>query len=220
MKMAESGVDQLIQRVKAEAIEKAHHEKLEILNRAQADARDIIEKAQEKADALLRMAQATVNNEKRKLTMELTIAARDFSIKLSERLKAQMLFPNIKKNVRATLKEPDFLKEVLTRLIDDYIKHNPANIDVLVPKELKTTLAAFFAGSIFDNLDTSCKISLKDEEGFEGFMLQKEGNNFVWDFSVETIAQEIMRLVEPSLRKYFTASQSGNHVEIIEHARA
>lgn len=202
----ESGIDQLIERIRIDAIAKAQHERDDIIKKATADAHALIAKAKNDADILLSEARTQIAKEQRAMATELEHAARDFLVKLAERLKEQLFFPAIKEHVRITLKEPTFLKEVLERLIIDYVKTNPCNLDVLVPKELKTTLATFFAGAIFDALDKKCDVRLLDEDGIEGFALIKRGEHYVWDFRAETIAQELVRLIDPQLRKYFTAS--------------
>lgn len=197
------GVDQLIERVKTEGIEKAKDERAHLLKAAEREAADIIASAQARAQDILQEAQRAIAKEKRVMASELELAARDFSLRLTERMREQMFFPIIKETVRATLKQPDFLKEVLQRLMVEYVKENPPNLDVLVPKELKVTLSAFFAGAVFDRLDKNADIRLIDEEGIEGFALIKRGEHYVWDFRVDTIALELMRLVEPQIRKYF-----------------
>lgn len=205
MSKQESGIDQLIQRVRSEGVEKAQNQSEEIIDEAERRARAIIEDAHRNAQKIISDAMVSKSDDKRLLGRELEFAARDFSLKIGERLKEQFYFPNIRESVRATLKEPDFLKQVLSRLIVEYVRDNPCNLDVLVPKELKTTLAAFFASGVFDRLDNDCDIRLLDEEGLEGFVLIRRGEHYVWDFRVDTIAEELTRLVEPSLRKYFTA---------------
>lgn len=206
MTRQDSGVDQLIERVKSEGIEKAERARDDILKKAEADAKAMLDAARAKSEAYIEEAKAYIAKEKRKLAAELELSARDFSIKLTERMKEQMFFPAIKETVRITFKEPDFLKEVLERLIIEYVKTSPCNLDVLVPKELKTTLATFFAGAIHDRLDKNCDIRLLDEDGIEGFAILKRGEHYVWDFRVETVSEELMRLVEPSLRKYFVTT--------------
>lgn len=207
MNNLESGIDQLIDRVKKEAIDKAKDDSLNLVKLAEQKAKTIIDQAKEDAHIMLEQARALINQEKRLMVSELQMAARDASVKLTEKLKEQMLFPIIKEHVRATLKQPDFLREVLQRLITECVKESPASLDILVPKELKTTLAAFFAGAVFDKLDQNSDIRLIDEEGIEGFALIKRGEHYVWDFRADTISLELMRLVEPSLRKYFTAPE-------------
>ena len=206
MNRQDSGIDQLIDRIRKDAIDKSTSERDDILKRAENDAQAIIEKARAEAERLVDDARSFVAREKRKMAAELELSARDFSVKLADRLKDQLFFPAIKENVRITLREPMFLKEVLERLIVEYVKSNPCNLDVLVPKELKTTLATYFAGAIFDALDNNCDLRLIDEEGIEGFALLKRGEHYVWDFRVDTIAEELLRLIEPSLRKYFMSS--------------
>ena len=208
MTRQENGIDQLIERIRREAIEKAQKERNEILRKAEVDAQTIVDRAKTEAQHYLDDTRNFISKEKHKMAAELELSARDFIIKLNDRLKEQMFFPAIKENVRITVKEPGFLREVLERLIVEYVKTNPCNLDVLVPKELKTTLATYFAGAIFDDLDKNCDVRLLDEEGIDGFALIKRGEHYVWDFRVETIAQELIRLIEPSLRKYFTSSAS------------
>lgn len=205
MSKQESGIDSLIQRIKKDAVDKVHLEREEILKKAHAEAKAIVDAAILKSEALVTQTNVYINNEKRKMTAELELAARDFSVKLAERIKDQLFFPAIRENIRITVKEPNFLKEILQRLITDYVKTNASSLDILVPKELKTTLATYFAGAIFDALDKKCDLRLIDEEGIEGFVLIKRGEHYVWDFRVQTISEELIRLIEPSLRKYFTA---------------
>lgn len=211
--MHDSGVDQLIKKVRTEALDKVAEERERVLKATEEKAQAIIAQAKKEASDIINDAKAFSDRERTKLRSELELAARDFSISLCERLKEQMFFPAIKKGVRATLKEPDFLKEVLKRLVVEFIKDNPSSLDVLVPKELKTTLSAFFASAIFDDLDGESDIRLVDEEGIEGFALIKRGEHYVWDFRTETISRELIRLIEPSLRKYFVAQAQKPLVE-------
>lgn len=210
MSTFEGGVDQLIERVKQDGLEKANKERDAILQKAQKEAEAIIEAAKANAQKLLLDAKRHQEQERFALEKELELAARDFSLKLSEYLRNQMMFPVIKESVRLTLKEPQFLADVLKRLVVEYVKDSQSSIDVLVPKEMRTSLAAFFAGAAFDALEQNDNLRLKDENGLEGFVLIKRGENYVWDFRVETVALELMRLVEPQLKKYFMTSKKVN----------
>lgn len=203
MTIEESGIDSLIKRVRDKAIGEAHIEAQKIIDGAKIKADSLMKEAQVKADLTIKAANQYAADEREKLDQELQLAARDFLIKLSERLKQQMHFPVIKKSIRATLKEPDFLKQVLEKLILDYTKNNSKSIDILIPKELKTTLCAFFASAIFDEIEKKNDIKLIDEEGIEGFVLIEKQHHYFWDFTAETIARELSRLVEPTLKKYF-----------------
>ncbi len=208
MNKQESGVDQLIQRIRKETIDKAHLERDEIIKKAHTEANAIIEQAVNESKRLVAETSAHIAQEKRKLSAELELAARDFSLKLAERLKEQLFFPSIRENIRITVKEPGFLKETLTRVITEYVKTNAGSLDIIVPKELRTTLATYFAAAIFDNLDKKCDVRLVDEDGVEGFVLIKRGEHYVWDFRAQTISEELVRLIEPSLRKYFSTTRA------------
>lgn len=193
--------DQLIEPIKNEVTAKAHQEANMI--KALKEAEDIIKQAKIKALDMLNEAQREINDERNLFNQEMKLAARDFCLQLSERLRQQMILPIIKAKVRVTLKEPLFLQEVLTKLCVDCVKENVNNIDVLLSRELKITLSSFIQSAIFDHLEKNPSIRLKDEEGLEGFLLIKRDDNYVWDFRLDTVAKEIMRLIEPHLRKYF-----------------
>jgi vacuolar-type H+-ATPase subunit E/Vma4 len=206
MSKLESGVDQLIERVKTQGIEKALEEGARHKKAAIEEAEEIIRTAKKEALGIIKDAKAQIDHERDLFTKEIQLAARDFCLKLSERLRKQLILPVIKENVRATLKEPSFLKEVLIKLCVDYVKENPSSLDVLVPKELKITLSSFMQAAICDYLDKNPPIRLIDEEGLDGFILLKREDNYIWDFRVTTVAEEIMRLLDPFLRKYFVVS--------------
>lgn len=193
--------DQLMEDLKT--ITKAHQEANMIKQKALQEAKDIINQAEIKAVKLVNEAENKINDERDLFSKEMQLAARDFCLQLSERLRQQMILPIIKEKVRATLKEPLFLQEVLTKLCIDCVKENVNNIDILLSRELKITLSSFMQSAIFDHLEKNPSIRLKDEEGLEGFLLIKRDDSYVWDFRLDTVAKEIMRLIEPHLRKYF-----------------
>lgn len=130
-------------------------------------------------------------------------AAQDFLLQFSHRLKEQLYFPIIKEQVRLSLHEPDFLKKVLQQLIVHFVESKASSVDIIVGKELRTTLGSFMASAIFDQLEKNPHIRLLDEEGLEGFILCNRKDHYIWDFRTETIAKELCRLVEPQLKKYF-----------------
>ena len=197
------GVDQLIEKVKKEVNDEALAQRDAIINQAHSKAIDIINQAKMQAEIIFSDTQSFMKQEKIALHNELELACRDFYLKLNERLKNQLLFPVIKENVRLTLKEPDFLKSVLKDLILNFASNN-TSIDVLVSRETKASLSAYFASSIFDHIDKNLNIKLVDEEGLEGFVIIRKQDHCIWDFRVETIALELTRLLEPNLRKYFS----------------
>lgn len=204
MDTAQNGIDQLINKLKKEVEEETFGKKEKIIKEAQEKAQQIVEEAKMQAKLLLKEAQNLIHKEKVALAMEMELAARDFSLKLTERLKKQLFFPIIKKEARLTFKDPDFFKQMLKELLLEFVKTNSSNLDVLVSKEIKESMAAYLASSVFDELENNPPIKLLDEENLEGFVLLQKQDHYVWDFRVETIAKELSRLVEPSLRKYFS----------------
>lgn len=197
------GLDQLIEKVKKEVQEEAVAKSDLLIKEARNTAELIIENAQKQADNLLNDAQKFVQQQKNNLTNELELASRDFYLKLNDRLKTQLLFPVIKEQVRKTLKEPEFLKSVLKDLIINFVS-SANSIDILVSKEMKASLSAYFACATFDHIDAVSKVNLIDEEGIEGFVIIKKQDHCIWDFRVQTIALELSRLLESDLRKYFS----------------
>lgn len=220
MSQTTSGVAELIGRLKKDGIDAGEAEKRRLLEEAEKKAAAIVAEAKTKADQLLQSAKQERDRQKQQLEAELQMAARDFVLRFSDRIKQQVIHPVVADPVKAVLDDAGFLKATLKDLCVKYAESG-ADIEVALSPETRAKLEGFFTGELKSALGGR-ELSLVDENGLVGFRLAKKGDSFAWDFSLDAVAQELMRLVDPTLRGFFklddgqkaraAPSKNGQHV--------
>lgn len=220
MSQTTSGVAELIGRLKKDGIDAGEAEKRRLLEEAEQKAAAIIADAKAKADQLLASAKQERERQKQQLEAELQMAARDFALRFSDRIKQQVIQPVVTDPIKAVLDDPSFLKATLQELCVK-VAQSGADIEVALSPETRAKLEGFFTGELTRALGGR-ELSLVDESGLVGFRLAKKGDSFAWDFSLDAVTSELMRLVDPALRGYFklddgqkarsVASKNGQHV--------
>lgn len=219
MSQTTSGIAELIGRLKKDGVDAGEAEKRLVLEDAEKKAAAIVAEAKAKAEQLLTGAKQERDRLKQQLDAELTMAARDFVLRFEGRIKAQVVQPVVDDAVKASLDDASFLKDTLKDLVVKFATTG-ADVEVTVSPEMKKQLEGFFTGELKSAL-SGREISLVDENGLVGFRLVKKGDSFAWDFSKEAIARELVQLVDPALRGYFTleeaskgkaTSKNGHHV--------
>lgn len=221
MSQTTSGVAELIARLKTDGIDAGEAEKRRLLEEAEKKAAAIIADAKAKAEQLLANAKQERDRQRQQLDAELQMAARDFALRFSERIKQQVIQPVVAEPVKAVLDDAGFLQATLKELCVKYAESG-ADLEVALSPEARAKLEGFFTGELRRALGSN-EVTLVDENGLVGFRLAKKGDSFAWDFSLEAVTQELMRLVDPALRGYFkldddaqkarsSASKNGHHV--------
>ena len=193
-----SGINQLIERIKGEGVAKAESERSRILEEASAKAESIIASAEAEADALLDTARTQADMLAKQAQSELRLAIRDFIADFAERMRSQVITPAAVEKVEETLNRPELLGEILKQIIADYAAEKGGTIEAVVSPEMKEQLDAIFVDTLGERL------TLRAERGLAGFRLRRENEGFSWDFTLEAIVSELMRLVEPTLRPFFS----------------
>src|SRR5688572_3332794 len=117
-----SGIGDLLQRLRKDGVEAGESEKQRILGEAEAKARAIVADAEKKARDILAQADAEAQAKRKRLDADLTMAARDFASRLTERVKRQVIEPLISEQAKGALADPEVLKQALTALVGDKAK--------------------------------------------------------------------------------------------------
>lgn len=219
MSQTTSGIAELIGRLKKDGVDAGESEKRRLLSDAEQKAAAIVADAKGKADQLLANAKVERDRLKAQLDAELTMAARDFVLRFSDRIKGQVVQPVVDDAVQGALSDSGFLKSTLKELVLRYAATG-ADVELTVSPETRKQLEGFFTSELKGALGGR-EVSLVDENGLVGFRLVKKGDSFAWDFSKEAVARELVQLVDPALRGYFTLddaskgkapSKNGQHV--------
>lgn len=205
MSQTTSGVAELISRLKRDGVDAGEAEKQRLLDEAEKQAAAIVAEAKAKAEQLLTDAKKERERQRQQLEAELKMAARDFALRFSERIRQQVIEPVVSGPVQGVLEDPAFLRTTIQELCVAYAKSG-SDIELTLSPETRAKLEAFFTAELGRALGER-ELSLVDENGLVGFRLAKKGDSFAWDFSLDAVTSELLRLVDPALRRFFTLDE-------------
>jgi len=175
-------LENLIEKIKAEGIEGAQKESNEIIEKAKKEAEDIIAKA--KAEASDIIAKAETNAKSFQANSELAIqqAARDGELLFKSRIIE--LFDNVfKHKVKSTL-TPDFMKEMILKLVDEW---KDADVQVTVSEEEKAMLETVLFEGLAEEVKKGITIT-PSSNVTGGFQIGLKGENVYYDFTDASVA--------------------------------
>lgn len=108
----QSGVDELIARLRDDGVNAGKDEAQRLMSDAQAKASSIVAKAKEEADAMIKDAREKIEKETKAAKASLKTAVRDTELMLESELKAGFS-DHVKRLVSAELKDPEFMKVLI-----------------------------------------------------------------------------------------------------------
>jgi vacuolar-type H+-ATPase subunit E/Vma4 len=203
MSVQTSGIMELISTLKKEGILEIEKERDKIINVAKEDAENIKAAGEELASNIREECNAECTQKRKDLDIELKMATRDFLLVFSKSIKNFIIKPIVKKNIKKCIEDSDFLKNALLELFKDIMAGDNNNILVLLNDSKKQEMIEFFNRDVFKSIKNHDKISFDFTNEFSGFQIIKKDEKLIWDFTLDSLTQEIGKLVEPHLLKYF-----------------
>jgi vacuolar-type H+-ATPase subunit E/Vma4 len=197
------GLNELILKLQDEGIAKANEESQKIIDNANKTANQIITDAEEKAAAQKDAFEKTRMRQRQELDDEMTMAARDFMLNFSNNIQSFVIRPHVKKDIEEIILDTKFLKNCLKGIFQEVLIKEESDILVILNEKTKNEMIEFFGGKMFKSMSAKGKINFAFTNKFTGFQIIKRDEKLIWDFTLDTLAQEIGKLVEPNLLKYF-----------------
>ena len=197
-----SGLNELISKLQEEGINKVNQERDMIINNASKDAEKILSAAQNEASKIREKCDRDCLQKREDLDCELKMATRDFMLSFANNIKQFVIRPVIKSEIQNVIGDSKFLKSCLGKIFQDILGNEDKSILIILNKSMKNEMIEFFSGKIFKKANES-KINLAFTDEFQGFQIIKKDEHLLWDFTLETLSQEVGKIVEPSLLKYF-----------------
>lgn len=190
-------LDNLIEKIKAEGVDKANKQAEEIIAKAKADAAEIVAAAKKEADALKAEAKKESDAFRKQGENAVSQAARDAVLAL--KVKVAALFDAvIKKQVEQAM-DPAFTKDLIVRTADAYAKGQ--DIAVVLGGADAAKLTAMIASDIRKQ-----SFEIKTDSRLQsGFKVVVKGSDISYDFTSEAIADALKVFVNARLAELVKA---------------
>ena len=189
-------IENLIEKIKSEGIEKANDEANNIISEAKSQSEIIINEAKKKADKIIADGKHQVDQYKKTAEDELKQISRDMVLHLKAKI-IHIIENLLKKELTGTL-DPQFLYKLITDIILQWIKNEHVDI-VLAEKDLQQLESLLI--SQFKE-ETHKGINLKiNTDMTSGFMIKKKDGDISYDFTAEAISDYLKKQLSPRLRE-------------------
>lgn len=210
--MAEAKLQELIETLRQQGVQRGEEAARQIIAQAQAEAEKILGQAQAKAEAILNQARLEAEKEQRQLKSALEIAASQFVTSLKRVIEENLLIIPLQAKLSEDLSDPEFLKRLMQTFVEAYAKDpQRGEIQFILPQEAQEKLK----GYVFELMARhygqaeaqSLSLSL-ESAGFKfGFMVNRADGQVRLDFSDEAFLGLFLRFLAPKFRELFRPVQ-------------
>lgn len=192
--MAEE-LQQLLEKIQHDGVEKANAEAATILAKAKADAAAILKDAESKAAAFRAQAETDAKAFEERAQKTISQAARDTVLEVKDAI-GRMLEKLLAKDVAAALADPSEAAKLALAAVNEL----GSNADVAAGEKLAAALKAQLAA----DAKAGVKVVLDESVG-TGFSIRLDGGRVEHDFSESAIVAALAKRLRPDLAKLMNA---------------
>lgn len=208
--MADTKLQVLIDTLKKHGVESGEEASRGIIEGANQKANEILRKARAEADGIIAGAKEEADRNLRQLQSSMEIAASQLLTDLKRTIEQQLLGLPMKKKIAQTLDDTNFLKELITTCVREYVKSPERNdLSVLVSKEQQEKLTDFtmeMLNSLSGKREgDKLTLDLKSDGVSFGFIIGTSDGVVRLDFTDEAFLELFLKYLAPRFRSYFKA---------------
>ena len=192
--MAEE-LQQLLEKIQHDGVEKANAEAATILAKAKADAAAILKDAESKAAAFRAQAETDAKAFEERAQKTISQSARDTVLEVKDAI-GRMLEKLLAKDVAAALADPSEAAKLALAAVNEL----GSNADVAAGEKLAAALKAQLAA----DAKAGVKVVLDESVG-TGFSIRLDGGRVEHDFSESAIVAALAKRLRPDLAKLVNA---------------
>ncbi len=194
----EMELNTLIEKIKKDGVEEAEKKAHEIINSAEKKAQEIVHNAEKQKKNIILEAE-NESNKLKKLTEEsIKQSVRDAILTLRQKIMG-LSDTILKRQITETL-SPEFLKDIIIKLVENFKKQDDLDIEVLLGKsdKEKTEQAVLNSLSAEMKKGITFKISPTIQSGFR---IGEKDKNYFYDFTDEALTDALRMHLNPKIIK-------------------
>jgi len=189
-------VQELIDKIKKDGIKTATEEANRIKAEADNEAKKLLESAKKEAADLIAQAKHDAERSEKAGIAALEQASRNLVLAFKDEITA-LLNKVISEKVSSNYND-DVLRDTLPQLIKTWAEKSGGNLDVILPEDTLNRLKDFFNEKLADEFLKG--IELKPNRKFSsGFRISNKDGSAYYDFSSESVAQQLSAYLNPKL---------------------
>ena len=189
-------LESLIEKIKKDGLEEAKKTSEEVIARAHQEGAGIVNDAKEKAKKILEEAQEETRKLKANTENSLRQAARDLVLVLKEQI-INSFDRILKHNIQQAV-SPDFMKELISGIIDKWSSKKASAFEALVNARDKKKLEELLFSQF--RKEARNMIEIKVASGIDkGFRIGIKGEDVHYDFTDQSILESLKEFLNPAI---------------------
>lgn len=200
----ESGVQELIDRLRIQGIEAGQQEAAALIEAARTQARSLVTEARHQADTIRKQAEEDAQRTRTAGEEALRLAARDVILSLKNQITG-LVRQLLSRQVREVLDQPAFLEQLLLTIAQRQAAEMGASLDamlVLPPVDTAgpdSPLNDFLTSLLQEAMQSPMPITRSDQV-FRGLKVQMNGGQLTVDFTDQALSELLMQYLLPRFR--------------------
>ena len=178
----------LTDKIYSEGITKAKEESAKILAQAKEEASKILEEAKSEKIRIISEAENQAKTNKKKVEAEIKLASQKATNSIKQELRNILTEKIIEAPTKASLQNPDTLKEVIVACLSSLSKTSEGTWNINLPESQAEKVQKAINADKQSNLKSGIKIN-PSKEISNGFEVVPDGENYQLKFDDETFIQ-------------------------------
>ncbi len=197
-------LQQLLDRIRAEGVEKAQAEAQALVEKTRQEAKEIVSQAEAEAKELREAAQRDAEAFRRRAEESIRQAARDVLIQVEQDL-VKRFEGLLRREVGAAVADEDSFRQWVSEAVAAYLKGGDKQVEVVVGGAAAEQAAGLLA-RLRQEAGTEQGVTIAPNPAFPaGFTLRLQGGRVAYSFTADAITSALARLLRPQLAKLLQA---------------
>ncbi len=189
-------LERLIEKIKEEGVTEGRKISQELIEKSKQEAKEIVNQAKQEAERIVNQAKQEATQLKKNAEMTIRQVSRDVVLALKEQL--IHLCDNIFKQEVSKILTPEFLKELIIKIVTNWWERENVPLEILVSKEDKQKLEELLFVQLKQKAKNEIIVRI-NENVRKGFRIGVQGEDVYYDFSEESIWEALKSLLSPTL---------------------
>lgn len=195
-------LQELTDKLYNEGLSKGRQEGESILNDARTKAESIIAQAKEEAAKIISAAEKEAEDLRIRTEGDLKLAATQSISATKQEIESLILSKLTDKEVKSSLSNPDFVREIITVVAKSFNAGNedPADLEAVLPESLRKEVEPFLKKELATILGTKLEVSFSKKIN-GGFTIGPKDGGYFISFTDETFKDLISGYLRPATKK-------------------
>ncbi len=213
--MNDSKLQELIETLRKQGVETGEQAGRQIVEEARTQAAEILRQAEQQAGGILGKARDEADRTMKQLRSSLEIAASQFLTSFKRSMEEDLLAIPLRKEVTGALSETSFVKGLIAICVREFARR-PGHFDLIaiVPEQQQRELAEFALQLVRSEAKGGnqghFKLHLQGGEVAVGFLMGKQDDHVMLDFTDEAFVSLFVRYLTPRFREFFRPIQTSD----------